>query len=143
MNDRNDRNDDAHWLLLGASVAVLAGAFFFLGRVTGKIDAAEALVSTQSQTSQPAPTQTIEIAPGVQVFVDAKTGCQYLVGQSGYTPRIHSDGVPYCDDREEQAGGYDNVLPEAYRPATLAYPLDLDGDYARLDAIRQHPTWRF
>lgn len=118
--------------LLTVAVIAAVATSFSLGRLTRDADAAMANLADAPLVS---PTQTIEIAPGVQVFVDAETGCQYLVGSSGYELRVHSDGVPYCDDREEQAAldGYE-VLPPAG---------NLDTDFATLDRISSHPSWRF
>ena len=122
--------------LLAVAVLGLAGSAFALGRVTTRLDV---VLANLADAPLVAPTQTIEIAPGVQIFVDAETGCQYLVGRDSFTPRIHSDGVPYCDDREEineMAEPQSQTVP--YAPAQT-----LDTDYARLEAARQHPTWRF
>ena len=34
--------------------------------------------------------------PRIQYLVDELTGCQYVVGPTGTTPRLHRNGKPYC-----------------------------------------------
>lgn len=68
-----------------------------------------------------APASTASAIPStsdVYVFTDPLTGCDYLTkrdDRAAITPRLHSDGVQVCDDREETAiedqADQDQVLP--------------------------------
>lgn len=106
--------------LLCAAVGVIAIASWQLGQ---RLLAGPPQPKGEA-TTEPSPlpaSTTIELAPGVQLFIDPYNGCQYLVTRHGMAPRMHSDGVQVCKDAAVHAEGSDS----------------LDRDFARLDHLRR------
>lgn len=92
---------------------------FHLGQLTAQARAAtlDALPVAQE------PGDDFDEVSRISRWVDPETGCQYISAgaRSPWTLRVHSDGVPFCDDREEQAalddqlGAREQITP--YIPA--------------------------